>query len=46
MTYRQAFDRLGNPIAQPRRAHLGHRITQIAGLVVSIVLLCMLYGGR
>ena len=46
MSYHQAFDRLGNPIARPARTPLGHRIVQIAGLVVSIVLLCMLYGGR
>jgi len=46
MTYRQAFDRLGNPVARPARAPLGHRIVQWAGLICTIVFALMLYGGK
>lgn len=44
MTYRQAFDRLGNPVARPSRAPIAHRMIQGASLVASIVLLALLYG--
>lgn len=46
MTYRQAFDRLGNPIARPARAPLVHRIIQVAGLIATLVGLLALYGAR
>lgn len=44
MTYHQAFDRLGRPIARRSEVPLGHKIIQRVGLVVCIVLLGMLYG--
>jgi hypothetical protein len=46
MTYRQAFDRLGNPVARPSRAPIGHRLLQGVSLVISIVLLFALYGAN
>lgn len=46
MTYRQAFDRLGNPVARPSSMPIGHRIVQWASLIVSIVLLALLYRGQ
>jgi hypothetical protein len=42
MTYREAFDHLGNPIARPRRQPIGHTVLQVAGLIATIVGLCML----
>lgn len=46
MTYRQAFDRLGNPVAKPSRAPIGHRIVQGLSVVCSLVLLALLYGAK
>lgn len=46
MTYRQCFDRLGNPVARPARAPLMHRIAQRLGLVAIVILLALLYGAR
>jgi hypothetical protein len=46
MTYRQAFDRLGNPVARPSSTPIGHRIVQGISLVASIVLLFVLYGAK
>lgn len=46
MTYRQAFDRLGNPVYRRSETPIGHKIVQRVGLVASVVLLAMLYGVR
>ena len=43
MTYRQAFDRLGNPVYRRARAPIGHRIVQWASLICTLILLAMLY---
>lgn len=46
MTYRQAFDHIGNPVYRRAKSPLGHRIVQAAGAVACVVLLAMLYGVR
>lgn len=46
MTYRQAFDRLGNPVHRRSETPLGHKIIQRAGAVVCIVCIVLLYGVR
>jgi hypothetical protein len=46
MTYRQAFDRLGNPVARPSSTPIGHRIIQGISVVVSLILLALLYRGH
>jgi hypothetical protein len=45
MTYRQGFDRLGNPVAKPQRKRIStraHHAIQVVAVVVSIVLLVIL----
>lgn len=44
MTYHQAFDRLGNPVARRSTQPIGHKIIQRVGFVLCIVGLFMLYG--
>lgn len=46
MTYRQAFDRLGNPIARRHATPLVHRIIQCASGIAMVVLACMVAWGR
>jgi hypothetical protein len=45
MTYRQLFDRLGNPVAKPQRKRIStraHHAIQLVALLVCIVLLVVL----
>lgn len=37
MTYREAFDHLGNPIVRPRRQPVVHPVLQAVGLIATIV---------
>lgn len=46
MTYRQCFDRLGNPVARPARSPVGHRVLQWVGLVCTLIGLALLYVPR
>ena len=46
MTYRQAFDRLGNPVYRRSETPIGHKIIQRVGLVVSLVCIALMYGVR
>lgn len=46
MTYRQGFDRLGNPVAKPARQPLRHRIIQGVSVAAMVVMVLYLYGGR
>ena len=47
MTYRQTFNRLGNPVARRSETPLGHKIIQRLGVLVSVVLLgILLWGGK
>ena len=46
MTYRQAFDRLGNPVARPSRTPIAHRLIQVISLIASVILLALLYGAK
>lgn len=46
MTYRQCFDRLGNPVARQSRTPIGHRIIQAAGIACTLIGLVLLYGAR
>ena len=43
MTYRQAFDRLGNPVHRRGAQPIGHKIIQRVGLVVCMVCIVLLY---
>lgn len=36
MTYREAFDHLGNPIARPRRQPMVHTVLQVVCLLATI----------
>ncbi|MBC7619106.1 MAG: hypothetical protein H7293_08985 [Candidatus Saccharibacteria bacterium] len=42
MTYRQTFDHLGNPVAQPTRPDWQHRTIQVACIVLVVVFVLML----
>lgn len=42
MTYHQAFDHLGNPIARRSRQPVGHTILQTLGAIACVVGLGML----
>lgn len=46
MTYRQAFDRLGNPVYRRADTPIGHKIIQRVGLVACVVCIALLYGVR
>lgn len=46
MTYRQAFDRLGNPVYRRADTPLGHKILQRLGAVACLVGIVLLYGVR
>ena len=43
MTYHQAFDRLGRPVARRGETPLGHKIIQRVGLVACVVCIVLLY---
>lgn len=46
MTYHQAFDRLGRPVARRSRQPIGHTILQTLGAIGCVVFLGMLAWGR
>lgn len=46
MTYHQAFDRLGNPVARNTRPYWQHRVIRWAALATIVVCMGILVWGR
>jgi hypothetical protein len=46
MTYQQAFDRHGNPVARPAKPDWQHRVIRWASVVTGVVCLAIYVWGR